>query len=92
MKSGSNSVYILQSARIPFCKSQTAYSNVTRKQLMVAALNGLIDTANLKGHLVDDTALGAVMNSSADFNLARECVLETSLHASMGIAAVLESV
>src|SRR5262249_9649430 len=27
-----------------------------------------------------DTALGAVMNSSADFNLARECVLETELH------------
>ena len=35
-----------------------------------AALNGLVDQYKLHGRLIDDTALGAVMNSSADFNLA----------------------
>lgn len=80
MKSDNNQVYILSSARIPFVKSQTSYSNVTRKELMVAALNGLIENASLKGFLLGDVALGAVLNSCTDFNLARECVLSTSLH------------
>src|SRR5215470_12767950 len=80
MNTDANEVYILGSARIPFAKSQTVYSDVTRKELMTASLNGLVDRYGLKNQLVGDTALGAVMNSSADFNLARECVLETELH------------
>jgi acetyl-CoA C-acetyltransferase len=80
MKSLATETYILGSARIPFAKSQTSYSKVTRKDLMVAALKGLVERYGLKNRLVEDTALGAVMNSSADFNLARECVLETELH------------
>jgi acetyl-CoA C-acetyltransferase len=47
---------------------------------MVAALNGLVQKAGLKGCLIGDVALGAVMNSVADFNLAREAVLDTELH------------
>jgi acetyl-CoA C-acetyltransferase len=80
MKSINTEAYILSSARIPFAKSQTAYSDVSRKDLMVAALNGLVQKNNLKNKLVDDVSVGAVMNSSADWNLARECVLETELH------------
>lgn len=80
MKTQNNEVYILGSARIPFAKSQTVYADVTRKELMVAALNGLIEKTKLQGKLIDDTALGFVINSAADWNLARECVLETSLH------------
>lgn len=80
MKTEANEVYILGSARIPFAKSQTTYSNVERKDLMVASLNGLVERYGLKNQLVDDTALGAVMNSAADFNLARECLLETEIH------------
>lgn len=80
MKLDNIPVYLLGSSRIPFVKSQTSYANIKRKELMVAALNGLIDQLKLKGQLIDDTALGALMNSAADFNLARECVLETSLH------------
>jgi acetyl-CoA C-acetyltransferase len=79
MKSQANEVYILGSARIPFAKSQTTYSDVTRKDLMVASLNGLVAQYKLQNQLVDDTALGAVINSSADYNLARECLLETAL-------------
>lgn len=80
MRSKSQEVYILGSARIPFVKSQTVYHDVTRKELMVAALNGLVERHQLKGQLMGDIALGAVMNSAADFNLAREALLSTELH------------
>lgn len=80
MKSNNNPVYILGSSRIPFVKSQTTYNKVSRKDLMVAALDGLIEKYALAGKLIDDTALGAVMNSSGDFNLAREVILSTKIH------------
>jgi len=80
MKSENNTAYVLGSSRVPFVKSQTAYSDVTRKELMTASLNGLVKQFKLQGQLMGDVALGAVMNSSADFNLARECVLSTELH------------
>ncbi|MDE1153838.1 MAG: acetyl-CoA C-acetyltransferase [Micavibrio sp.] len=80
MKSDNNPVYILGSTRTPFAKSQTTYSNTSRKDLMVAALNGLVKRNHLEGLLLGDVALGAVMNSAADFNLAREAVLSTDLH------------
>lgn len=80
MKSVNTEAWILAGSRIPFAKSQTAYSHVSRKDLMVASLNDLVKKCNLAGKIVDDVALGAVMNSSTDFNLARECVLDTQLH------------
>lgn len=80
MRTEGHKVYILGSARIPFAKSQTSYSHMTRKELMVASLKGLIEGASLKGRLMGDTCIGAVMNGSGDFNLARECILETELH------------
>lgn len=80
MKSDNNEVYVLGSARIPFVKSLTAYSRFTRKELMIAALNGLIKQYRLAGQLIGDTALGALINSSSDWNLARECLLSTELH------------
>ncbi|AGH96543.1 acetyl-CoA C-acetyltransferase [Pseudobdellovibrio exovorus] len=79
MKSNTDA-FILSSARVPFAKSQTLYSDVGRKELMVASLNALIKKANLQGKVLDDVALGMVMNSSTDWNLARECVLDTELH------------
>jgi acetyl-CoA C-acetyltransferase len=80
MKSDANQVYVLNSVRIPFAKSQTSYAEVSRKDLMLGSLVALIEKAKLQGVLVGDTALGAVMNSSSDWNLARECVLSTKLH------------
>jgi acetyl-CoA C-acetyltransferase len=80
MKTDNNEVYILGSSRVPFFKSLTAYSGVTRKELMIAALEGLVKRSKLQGVLVGDTALGALINSSTDWNLARECLLSTELH------------
>jgi len=80
MKSDAKQVYVLGSARTPFVKSLTTYSNVSRKDLMLASLNGLVEKMSLQGVKIGDTALGALMNSSSDWNLARECVLGTQLH------------
>ncbi|AIK96095.1 acetyl-CoA C-acetyltransferase [Candidatus Odyssella acanthamoebae] len=80
MKSDKNQVYVLGSARIPFAKSLTSYMDVSRQDLMVASVNALIDRYKLNGIQMGDAAFGAVMNSSSDFNLAREVILSTPLH------------
>lgn len=72
-------VYIAGSLRIPFAKSMTAYKNVTRKELIDATMKNIVFKYNLQGKLLGDVALGCLMNSSGDWNLARETVLETSL-------------
>jgi len=72
--------YVLAGVRIPFAKSLTAYASITRMELMVAALNGLVTKMQLKNQLIGDTALGAVINSVRDFNLAREALLSTEIH------------
>jgi len=65
--------------RIPFARANTAYSNVGNKEMMIAALNGLIDKYNLKGKLLGEVAGGAVIKHTYDNNLIRECVMQTSL-------------
>lgn len=80
MRSDAKKVYVFGSSRVPFAKSQTVYNHVSRKDLMQASMDGLIERYKLEGKLIDDVALGAVMNSSADFNMAREVVLSTKLH------------
>lgn len=73
------SAYIVGSARIPFFKSMTKYQDVTLQELMTAALQILVDKQNLGGKVLGDVALGAVITSSANWNLARECALGTNL-------------
>lgn len=72
-------VYIVGSARIPFVKSMTNYSQVPLQELMTFTLQALVNKMQLEGQLLGDVALGAIINSSANWNLARECVLGTTL-------------
>lgn len=72
-------VYILGSARTPFVKSMTSYRDISTQELMTAALQALVTAMDLSGKMVGDIGLGAVMKSSFDWDLARECVLGTSL-------------
>lgn len=72
-------VFISGSARTPFAKSMTTYKNLTTQELMIAALQALVTKMHLDGKLLGDVGLGAVMNSSSNWNLARECVLGTTL-------------
>lgn len=65
--------------RIPFARQNTNYTNATNQDMMVAALNGLISKYKLEGKLLGEVAGGAVIKSSLDLNLMRECVLSTKL-------------
>jgi len=71
--------YIAGSARIPFMKSMTVYNDIPLQTLMTVALQGLIDKLHLSGQVLGDVALGAIVSSAANWNLARECVLGTTL-------------
>jgi acetyl-CoA C-acetyltransferase len=47
--------------------------------MMTASLRGLVDRFDLRGEVLGDVALGAVIKHSRDFNLARESVLSSGL-------------
>ncbi|HET6388246.1 acetyl-CoA C-acetyltransferase [Hyphomicrobium sp.] len=72
-------VAIVGGARIPFCRSNTFYADLTNLDMMAAALNGVVDRFGLKGQHIDEVVGGAVVTHSKDFNLAREAVLSTKL-------------
>ena len=55
------------------------YRHLSNQDLMTAALDGLINKLDLKGQVLGDVALGAVVKHSRDFNLARESVIESGL-------------
>lgn len=65
--------------RIPFARNNTAYTQANNKDMMVAALNGLIDRYKLQGIELGEVAGGAVIKHSWQINLMRECVLNTAL-------------
>jgi acetyl-CoA C-acetyltransferase len=73
-------VAVVGGSRIPFCRSQSIYRLCSNKDLMTAALDGLINKFDLKGQILGDVALGAVIKHSRDWNLARECVIESGLN------------
>ncbi|HEX9881643.1 MAG TPA: acetyl-CoA C-acetyltransferase [Hyphomicrobium sp.] len=68
--------------RIPFCRSNTFYADLSNLDMMTGVLNALVDRYNLKGEHIDEVLGGAVVTHSKDWNLAREAVLGTSLAAS----------
>ena len=73
-------VAVVGGSRIPFCRSQSIYRLCSNKDLMTAALDGLIGKFDLKGQVLGDVSLGAVIKHSRDWNLARECVIESGLN------------
>ena len=72
-------VAIVGGARIPFCRSNTLYADLSNLDMLTATLNGLIAKYNLKGVHIDAVMGGAVVSHSKDWNLAREAVLGTTL-------------
>ncbi|MFL4474788.1 acetyl-CoA C-acetyltransferase [Paeniglutamicibacter sp. MACA_103] len=67
--------------RIPFARSNGAYSKASNQDMLTAALDGLIARFGLQGQRLGAVAAGAVLKHSKDFNLVRESVLGTSLSA-----------
>ena len=74
-------VAIIGGHRIPFVRSNTAYSHASNMQMLTATLQGLVERFNLRGERIGEVAAGAVMKHSRDFNLAREATLDSGLSA-----------
>ncbi len=72
-------VAIIGGSRIPFCRSNTLYADLSNLDMMAAALNGLVSKYNLNSVHIDEVVGGAVMTHSKDFNLTREAILSTKL-------------
>ena len=74
-----NKVAVVGYNRIPFARHNTAYTSASNQDMMIAAMNGMIDRYKLNGLLLGEVAGGAVIKHTREFNLMRECVLGTSL-------------
>lgn len=72
-------VAIIGGNRIPFARSNGAYFKATNSDMLTAALNGLVERFNLQGQRLGEVVAGAVLKHSRDFNMTRECVLDTEL-------------
>lgn len=75
----SRRVAIVGGNRIAFARSNTVYADDSNQDLLVAALQGLVDRYQLHGQRLGEFAAGAVIKHSRDFNLARESLLSTTL-------------
>ena len=67
--------------RIPFARSGGAYAHSSNKDMLIAALDGLVARFGLQDERIGEVAAGAVLKHSRDFNLTREAVLGSSLSA-----------
>ncbi len=72
-------VAIVGSQRIPFCRINTGYAELSNQEMMTAVLAAIVKKYQLAGERLGDVSLGAVIKHSRDWNLARECVLGTEL-------------
>jgi len=72
-------VAIVGGNRIPFARSNGAYSQASNQDMLTAALDGLIARLGLQGERLGEVVGGAVLKHSRDFNLTRECVLGGAL-------------
>src|SRR5690554_2492698 len=72
-------VAVIGGNRIPFARSNTAYSKISNQELLTSALRGLVDRYNLQGMRMGEVVAGAVIKHSRDFNLTRESVLSSGL-------------
>lgn len=72
-------VAIIGGNRIPFARSNSAYSYCSNQDMLTAALNGLVNRYHLQGERIGEFVAGAVIKHSRDFNLARESLLSTAL-------------
>ncbi|MFO7787363.1 MAG: acetyl-CoA C-acetyltransferase [Halospina sp.] len=72
-------VAILGGNRIPFARSNTAYSKLSNQDMLTAAIRGLVDRCGLEGERLGEVVAGAVIKHSRDFNLTRETVLGSGL-------------
>lgn len=81
MRNTSQKVAIVGGQRIPFVRSFKEYSRTSNQEMLTVCVQAIVNKFKLKGKVLGDVALGAIMNSSLDWNLSREVVLGTDLDA-----------
>ena len=72
-------VGVVGGMRIPFCRAHSIYKDSSNQDMMTAAIEALVNRYDLKGQVIGDVALGAVIHHSRDWNLARECAIGSGL-------------
>ena len=72
-------VAIVGGLRIPFCRSNSAYADLSNKTMLSTVLNGMVDKYSLADEKLGEVNAGAVITHTRDWNLAREVVLSTKL-------------
>ncbi len=88
-------VVIVGGLRIPFCRSNSSYAELSNMKMLSTVLNGMVERYGLAGEHIGEVNAGAVITHSRDWNLAREAVLSTKLaptHAGADHAAGLRYV
>ncbi len=79
MQQSIRKVAVVGGTRIPFCRSNSLYADLSNLEMLTTALQGVVDRFGLAGVHVDEVVGGAVVSHSRDWNLAREAVLGTKL-------------
>ncbi len=72
-------VAIVGTKRIPFCRSNTAYADLSNLDMLTTTLNGLVKQYSLEGEKIDEVYAGSVISHSRDWNIAKELILSTQL-------------
>jgi acetyl-CoA C-acetyltransferase len=72
-------VAVLGGVRIPFCRSNTAYSDIGNLDMSIRTLGSLVERFGLHGQVLGEVAMGAVIKHSSDWNLGREAALSSGL-------------
>ena len=91
MTSETRRVAIIGGNRIPFARSNTAYSDASNQEMLTAAIDGLVTRFGLEGERVDEVVAGAVLKHARDFNLTRESVLGSKLSAETPAADIQQA-
>jgi acetyl-CoA C-acetyltransferase len=79
MNGTTRSVAVVGGNRIPFARSNSAYSKASNQDMLTAALAGVVDRFGLDGARLGEVVGGAVLKHSRDRDLTRESVLGTRL-------------
>src|SRR5690606_42152998 len=67
---GIRRVAVIGGNRIPFARSNTAYSKISNQELLTSALRGLVDRFNLDGMRMGEVVAGAVIKHSREIGRA----------------------
>lgn len=70
---------ILGGLRLPFCRQNTAYTDLGNAALGTEVVQRLVERFQVKGVELGELAFGAVLKHSRDWNLAREIALGSGL-------------